>query len=145
MYFYLIIKLRFHKKEFYFTMKNLHLEQRFLSTHGRINRQIFILYFICFLLFATLMIVPTSSIIIGNSSDLIIEIITTISSVTIEIAFLPSLFLTAKRLHDLNKSAVYMTLYVIPFINILFFLYLCLAKGTSGENKYGPDPLNLEI
>ena len=38
-----------------------------------------------------------------------------------------------------------MTLYVIPFINILFFLYLCLAKGTSGENKYGPDPLDLEI
>lgn len=126
-------------------MKNLHLEQRFLSTKGRINRQIFILYFICFLLFATLMIVPTSSIIIGNSSDLIIEIITTISSVTIEIAFLPSLFLTAKRLHDLNKSAVYMTLYVIPFINVLFFLYLCLVKSTSGENKYGPDPLNLEI
>lgn len=126
-------------------MKNLHLEQRFLSTKGRINRQIFILYFICFLLFATLMIVPTSSIIIGNSSDLVIEIITTISSVTIEIAFLPSLFLTAKRLHDLNKSAVYMTLYVIPLINILFFLYLCLAKGTSGENKYGPDPLNLEL
>ncbi len=91
------------------------------------------------------MIVPTSSIIIGNSSDLVIEIITTISSVTIEIAFIPSLFLTAKRLHDLNKSAVYMTLYVIPFINVLFFLYLCLVKGTSGENKYGPDPLDLEI
>lgn len=126
-------------------MKNLHLEQRFLSTKGRINRQIFILYFICFLLFATVMIVPTSSIIIGTSSDFVIEVITTISSVIIEIAFIPSLFLTAKRLHDLNKSAVYMTLYVIPFINILFFLYLCLAKGTSGENKYGPDPLNLEI
>ena len=126
-------------------MKNLHLEQRFLSTKGRINRQIFILYFICFLLFATVMIVPTSSIIIGTSSDFVIEVITTISSVIIEISFIPSLFLTAKRLHDLDKSAVYMTLYVIPLINIIFFLYLCIVKGTNGENKYGPDPLNLEL
>ena len=32
-------------------MKNASLEERFLSTKGRINRKIFILYAVCFILF----------------------------------------------------------------------------------------------
>ena len=50
-----------------------------------------------------------------------------------------------KRLHDLDKSAVWIILCVIPLINMLFLAYLCLIKGTDGDNKYGKDPLSLDL
>lgn len=68
-----------------------------------------------------------------------------IVSTLIELALLPSLFLGIKRLHDLDKSAVWIILCVIPLINMLFFAYLCLIKGTDGDNKYGKDPLSLDL
>ena len=61
------------------------------------------------------------------------------------------LFQSIKRLHDLDKSGWYLLIRlagVIPFIGFLialaFDLYLLLAKGTEGPNRFGPDPLNPE-
>lgn len=42
----------------------------------------------------------------------------------------------AKRWHDLNRSGVMTLLMLIPLFNILVFLYLGFAPGTSGTNKY---------
>lgn len=46
-----------------------------------------------------------------------------------------------RRLHDLNKSAWWLLVSLIPYIDIAFSLYLLFAPGTKGYNKYGPDPL----
>ena len=44
-----------------------------------------------------------------------------------------------KRLHDVNKSAWWL----IPYIAFTFISLIVLGciKGTSGKNRYGPDPL----
>lgn len=126
-------------------MKNISLEERFLSTKGRINRKIFILYAISFILFCLFLIIPTLLIVISTTDETIVDISANIVSTLIELALLPSLFLGIKRLHDLDKSAVWIVLYVIPLINILFFIYLCLQRGTIGDNKYGKDPLTLDL
>lgn len=126
-------------------MKNISLEERFLSTKGRINRKIFILYAISFILFCLFLIIPTLLIVISTTDETIVDISASIVSILIELALLPSLFLGIKRLHDLDKSAVWIVLYVIPLINILFFIYLCLRRGTIGDNKYGKDPLTLDL
>lgn len=126
-------------------MKNISLEERFLSTKGRINRKIFILYAISFILFCLFLIIPTLLIVISTTDETIVDISASIVSTLIELALLPSLFLGIKRLHDLDKSAVWIVLYVIPLINILFFIYLCLQRGTIGDNKYGKDPLTLDL
>ena len=123
-------------------MKNASLEERFLSTKGRINRKIFILYAVCFILFCLFLIIPTFLVIISGT---VVDISISIVSTLIELALLPSLFLGIKRLHDLDKSAVWIILCVIPLINMLFFAYLCLIKGTDGDNKYGKDPLSLDL
>ena len=119
-------------------MKNSSLEERFLSTKGRINRKIFIL-------FCLFLIIPTFLVIISTTDGTVVDISISIVSTLIELALLPSLFLGIKRLHDLDKSAVWIILCVIPLINMLFFAYLCLIKGTDGDNKYGKDPLSLDL
>ncbi|RKG30810.1 DUF805 domain-containing protein [Acinetobacter tianfuensis] len=45
--------------------------------------------------------------------------------------------LTARRLHDRNNSGWLMLLLLIPVLNVLFILYLLLAAGDAGANKYG--------
>ena len=48
-----------------------------------------------------------------------------------------SLTINIRRCHDLDKSGLYIfaTLLIIPAFTLVF------AKGTTGPNKYGPDPL----
>ena len=121
-------------------MKNSSLEERFLSTKGRINRKIFILYAVCFILFCLFLIIPTFLVIISTTDGTVVDISISIVSTLIELALLG-----IKRLHDLDKSAVWIILCVIPLINMLFFAYLCLIKGTDGDNKYGKDPLSLDL
>ena len=61
------------------------------------------------------------------------------------------LLLSVKRLHDLDKSGWYLLIRLanfIPYIGwvivLVFDLYLFLAKGTTGPNRFGPDPLRGE-
>ncbi len=46
---------------------------------------------------------------------------------------LPSIAVTIRRMHDVNKSGWFM---LIPFYNFI----LTVTDGTKGDNKYGPDP-----
>lgn len=48
-----------------------------------------------------------------------------------------SLLLTGGRLRDLDHSLYWSCLYIFPFINLIFFLYLCLKKGQAAPNCNG--------
>lgn len=52
--------------------------------------------------------------------------------------FIPSIFLSIRRLHDINKSGWWLLTIIPPFI-------LAFFKGDEGENKYGKNPLNEEV
>jgi len=47
--------------------------------------------------------------------------------------FLPTWSVTARRMHDTNRSGWYMLIPLYGFI-------LCFFKGTDGPNRYGLDP-----
>lgn len=69
---------------------------------------------------------------------------------------LPSISLSVRRLHDLNKSGWWLLLplvclpiflivpvlamLVILGIGVLFLVWYC-TRGTAGDNRFGPDPL----
>lgn len=42
-----------------------------------------------------------------------------------------------RRLHDIDKSGWLSILLLIPLISLFFLLYICIAKGTDGENRFG--------
>jgi uncharacterized membrane protein YhaH (DUF805 family) len=54
---------------------------------------------------------------------------------------LPGLALYVRRLHDTDHSGWWILLGFIPLIGGLILLVWTIMKGTSGPNKYGPDPL----
>ncbi|MDG6881427.1 Inner membrane protein yhaH [Phocoenobacter uteri] len=57
---------------------------------------------------------------------------------------IPSIAVSVRRLHDINRSGWWMLITFIPVIGlIVLFVFACL-KGTEGENKYGDDPLEQE-
>ncbi|RYE89849.1 MAG: DUF805 domain-containing protein [Cytophagaceae bacterium] len=50
---------------------------------------------------------------------------------------LPSLAVSVRRMHDVNKSGWFI---LIPFYNFILFC----TEGTDGPNEYGPDPKDPE-
>jgi len=46
----------------------------------------------------------------------------------------------ARRLHDFNASHWWCILGLIPLVNWIFTIFLILKKGSSGPNRYGPQP-----
>jgi uncharacterized membrane protein YhaH (DUF805 family) len=57
-------------------------------------------------------------------------------------AFLPSLAAQVRRLHDTNSSGWWVLVGFIPYVGGLIMIVWYCIKGTAGENRFGPDPLN---
>lgn len=61
------------------------------------------------------------------------------SAIYLLLTFLPTLAVNARRLHDINCSAWWLLLHLIPFIGTIILLILAGLKGSSGNNKYSSD------
>ena len=57
------------------------------------------------------------------------------------INFLPQLTVSCRRLHDLNKSAWYLLLSVIPVFGPIMIFFWFANEGTKGKNIFGPSPI----
>ena len=117
------------------------LAQLCFSFKGRISRRLFWGYGIASLLALFLFVLAIDA--TGSTPD---NIDTTAGSVVMficVITFLPKLFymdfaVSAKRLHDTNRSGWCALIAFIPVIGSVYILIVCgFIKGTEGENKYG--------
>lgn len=59
------------------------------------------------------------------------------------VLLLPSLAVQVRRLHDIERSAWWLLLLVPPItpIGLLILMIMSIFSGTTGYNRYGPDPL----
>ncbi|WP_460218133.1 DUF805 domain-containing protein [Psychroserpens sp. MEBiC05023] len=53
---------------------------------------------------------------------------------------IPWLALNVRRLHDINKSGIYIFINLIPIVGRIWYIVLVATEGDFGDNKYGPDP-----
>ena len=54
---------------------------------------------------------------------------------------LPTLSVNVRRLHDIDKSGWFILIAFIPLAGAIILLIWHCARGTRGDNRYGPDPL----
>lgn len=52
----------------------------------------------------------------------------------------PSIAVGIRRLHDTDRSGWWLLICLIPLIGSLVLLYFFVSDGTSGPNRFGPDP-----
>lgn len=66
----------------------------------------------------------------------------TVLPVIVLIALLvPSIAVSIRRLHDLDKSGWWVLLALIPLIGAIILLIWSIKRGTVGLNRFGADPL----
>jgi uncharacterized membrane protein YhaH (DUF805 family) len=57
------------------------------------------------------------------------------------ITLLPGISLSIRRLHDIDRTGWWFLLTFTIIGDVLLIVWACI-KGTSGANRYGPDPLD---
>ena len=54
---------------------------------------------------------------------------------------LPSLAVSVRRLHDIDKSGWWYLVILVPLVGIIIVLFWFCTRGTQGANRFGTDPL----
>lgn len=108
------------------------LQQRFFSYQARLNRQPYLLRNIILWL---INVVAALLLEVDMAVPIILGAVLSIA------AGISNIMLTIRRLHDIGKSGWWILLFFVPLVNVIFYLYVYLKKGTDGPNEYGPDPL----
>ena len=129
----------------------------YFSYEGRLNRWPYFLRYIgCIVANFVLVIILGIIAAIMSLFDTVIGylIVLLISLVALVIGLAIIVFMlmqSIQRLHDLDKSGWYLLIRLANFIPLIgwiivlaFDLYLFLAEGTAGPNRFGPDPLGRE-
>jgi uncharacterized membrane protein YhaH (DUF805 family) len=76
--------------------------------------------------------------IIGNAGTMIGSLITIVFELGI---LVPSIAVTVRRLHDLDRSGWWIFIALVPILGpILLIIWYC-TKGSLGPNRFGEDPL----
>lgn len=57
------------------------------------------------------------------------------------ITLLPSIAVTARRLHDIDKSGWWQLITLIPIIGVIILIIWTCKVGTAGANRFGEPPL----
>ncbi len=57
------------------------------------------------------------------------------------VVLLPNIAVSARRLHDLDKSGWWLLLFFIPLIGTIILIVWFVGKGSDGDNRFGSDPL----
>jgi len=64
----------------------------------------------------------------------------TLSGLVALLVFIPSITVMVRRLHDVDRSGLWLLALLVPFVGwLILLLFMCL-DGTSGTNRFGPDP-----
>lgn len=110
--------------------------QRYGQFSGRANRSeywYFLLFHLLFLITAVILDNVLGLAFTGTAYGIIYVVYSLVFIV-------PGLAVTVRRLHDIGKSGWYVLIGMIPLIGGIWMIVLLAGKGTTGENKYGPDP-----
>lgn len=60
------------------------------------------------------------------------------------VTLLPTISVTVRRLHDIEKSGWWYLINFVPIVGSFVVLISLCVEGNKGTNKYGPDPIEVD-
>lgn len=118
------------------------LKEKYFCFQGRASRSEYWLFYLFTLLFTTL-IQALSSIslffidLITSPSVTFTSVVACIFLLSILVLIIPIIAVSARRLHDTNRSGWCQLIVLIPIIGIVIYLIFTSKKGTEGRNRFG--------
>ena len=115
------------------------VKEKYATFSGRASRSEYWYYVLFYVILYTITMVIDSALFpapIGAESAM--HPISTILSL---ILMLPSLAVTARRLHDINRSGWFQLLVFIPIIGFIILIIWYCQKSDAGDNRFGPAPI----
>jgi uncharacterized membrane protein YhaH (DUF805 family) len=116
---------------------NWYLEvlKKYAVFSGRASRTEYWMFVLFNIIFAI------AAMVIDNLSGLATERIESgpVYSLYVLATLVPSLAVSARRLHDTGKSGLYLLLGLIPCVGIILLAFM-ITPGNIGANEYGEDP-----
>ena len=119
------------------------------ASKGRINRKVywqkgFLLMFLFQIVFQSIAMAIDFSLVavLGPESVGRFVVAVILGLPFLVFTFWVSFAVTVKRLHDRGRTGWFFLIALIPVIGLIWLaVELMFLKGTSGENRFGPDPL----
>jgi uncharacterized membrane protein YhaH (DUF805 family) len=59
--------------------------------------------------------------------------------------FIPYVSVLVRRLHDLDRTAWWALLLLLPVVGTLVLIFFTVQRGTDGPNRFGADPVRTPI
>lgn len=115
-------------------------EEKYLTFEGRLNRKAYIFRQL-FLLGLSIGIGFIAALILALC-DAYESVITAVAQTALFTFLYPIAFLSIRRLHDLDNTGWLYLIMFVPFVNIIFWIYISFKKGTHGSNRFGVAPLS---
>ena len=116
---------------------NWYLEvlKKYAVFRGRASRTEYWMFVLFNVIFAI------AALVIDNLSGLATESVESgpVYSLYVLATLVPSLAVSARRLHDTGKSGWYLLLGLIPCVGIILLVFM-VTPGNIGANEYGEDP-----
>lgn len=110
--------------------------KKFTVLSGRASRKEYWMFTLFFVIFSFVFIIL--DIILMN----VLKTSGFLNSLFSLVMFIPSIAITIRRLHDINKSGKMILINFIPLVGPIWSLILMLRKGDAVENQYGPVPVD---
>ena len=104
--------------------------KQYVDFSGRARRKEYWMYFLVYFLIT----------LVGGVVEGVLSMPGTLTTIVALVHLLPSLGVTARRLHDTNRSAWWMLVSFIPVIGWLVLLYFMLNAGDAQDNRFGSNP-----
>lgn len=118
-------------------------QPKIFAINGRIGRLRYLAYGMLFTII-TLFLIGIAAFLIPSIATVLTDISGVTSALLLIALYLPliiiSIILVRRRLNDLDRSGWWQILMYVPFVGIIFALYVLFWPGTKGSNSYGPQP-----
>lgn len=111
--------------------------RKFADFEGRARRSEYWLFQLGLLILILLLVIPVNAVGEDTPAGTLLSLVFGFGMLALTV---PSLAVSVRRLHDINRTGLWVLINALPVIGPLVLLVLFVLDGTRGPNQYGPDP-----